>query len=399
MPINKFCLFNSVFWSSVLLVMPAAIAQEVKPSSNSENATFVNLNLSGLEVTQVRPTFRVSGPPVPSYPALTDTQPTSVSEPTTPPSTSAQPANRWHFLIQPYVYLPISVYGDATVKGFTTDIALDAGDIFSSVKNTFEFGLTGRLEAWTPNYHLGFLFGGEYMALGKNSTSTRPNPNRLLDLAINRVEARIQARVDERLGSQIADYLQGRLDGQIRQEVEARLGARLEDVIPSEFESDVQIEAWSIDLAVAYRFYNESRVTPQGVATEFDLGPFLFDVIGGVRIGGISGDLDVETNLGGEGSFSRSVTIAKPLISARFRYNLSRNLATVIAGSVAGFGIGDLGLQWEVMSGLDWMFSGNTSVGIGYRFAYLEYETGSGRDEFDVSLSNNGPYLSFTFRF
>ncbi|MFM7449012.1 MAG: hypothetical protein ACKO24_10495 [Leptolyngbyaceae cyanobacterium] len=42
------------------------------------------------------------------------------------------------------------------------------------------------------------------------------------------------------------------------------------------------------------------------------------------------------------------------------------------------------------MGGLDWMFSGNTSLGVGWCFAGISYETGSGRDAFGVNLNNNG---------
>lgn len=358
-------------------------------------------NLSSLELAQVRPAVSgVSGPPIPSYPAVSDS-PGQGETPTESPdsSESSANANKWHFLFQPYIYLPLSIYGDATVKGFSTDFAAGGSTIFSAVRNTFEFGLLGRLEGWTPNYHWGFLLDGNYIELGRQNSFTRPNPNRFLDLAINRVADRIRARVDSVLRQQIADYLRGRLDGRIQAEIEARLGAKLAQIIPSSFESDVQVQAWNVDLAGAYRFYNSSQVNPKGVATEFDLGPYLLDIMAGVRLAGVSGDLDITTNLGGEGDFSRSVTTVKPLLGTRLRYNLSPRLAAVIAGSIAGFDIGNLGLNWEILGGLDWMFSGNTSMGLGYRFAYLKYKSGSGSDAFEVSASNNGPYLTFTFRF
>ncbi|MBL1174912.1 outer membrane protein [Pantanalinema sp. GBBB05] len=358
-------------------------------------------NLPSSELAQVHPAASgVSGPPIPSYPATTgspsDREPPTES-PDTPESTTT--ANKWHFLFQPYIYLPLSIYGDATVKGFSTDFAAGASTIFSAARNTFEFGFLGRLEGWTPDYHWGFLLNGDYVELGEQNSFTRPNPNRFLDLAINRIADRIEARVDSVLRQQIADYLKGKLDGRIQAQIEARLGAKLAKIIPSSFESDVQVQAWNVDIAGAYRFYNSSQVNPKGVATEFDLGPYLIDLMAGIRLAGVSGDLDVSTNLGGEGDFSRSVTTVKPLLGTRFRYNLSPRLAAVLAGSIAGFDIGNLGLNWEIMGGLDWMFSGNTSVGLGYRFAYMKYKSGSGSDAFEVSASNNGPYLTFTFRF
>ncbi|HEY9616838.1 MAG TPA: hypothetical protein V6C64_08360 [Microcoleaceae cyanobacterium] len=385
------------FSSSNLLATLEPPSSPSLPTGASDQADFRS-ELSSLELAQVRPTAGgVSGPPIPSYPATTAGP--SSEPPTTPESEATTPTNKWHLLFQPYVYFPLSIYGDTTVKGFNADFAADASTIFSAVTNTFKFGFFGRLEGWTPDYHWGFLLDGNYLELGRKNNFTRPNPDRFLDLAINRIADRIQAKVDSVLRQQIADYLKNKLDGRIQAELEARLGAKLNKIIPSEFESDVKIQSWNVDLAGAYRIYNQSQVNPKGVATEFDLGPYLLDLAIGVRIAGVSGDLNITTNLGGEGDFSRSVTTVKPLLGTRFRYNFSPRLAAVLAGTIAGFDIGTLGLNWEVMGGLDWMFSGNTSVGLGYRFSYLKYKSGSGSDAFEVSASSNGPYMTFTFRF
>lgn len=389
---------NFTLSSPITALKPQSIVSLPTWLSDKDSTPF---NLPSSELAQVHPAAGgVSGPPIPSYPA-TAGSPSHLETPTESPDApeSTTTANKWHFLFQPYIYLPLSMYGDATVKGFSTEFATGASTIFSTVRNTFEFGFLGRLEGWTPNYHWGFLLNGDYVELGRQNSFTRPNPTRFLDLAINRIADRIEARVDSVLRQQIADYLKGKLDGRIQAQIEARLGAKLAKIIPSSFESDVQVQAWNVDLAGAYRFYNPSQVNPKGVATEFDLGPYLIDLMAGIRLAGVSSDLDVSTNLGGEGDFSRSVTTVKPLLGTRFRYNLSPRLAAVLAGSIAGFDIGNLGLNWEIMGGLDWMFSGNTSVGLGYRFAYLKYKSGSGSDAFEVSVSNNGPYLTFTFRF
>jgi hypothetical protein len=58
--------------------------------------------------------------------------------------------------------------------------------------------------------------------------------------------------------------------------------------------------------------------------------------------------------------------VVSPLLGGRLRLNVNPKLALVTTGSVAGFGISGLS-KWNVMSGIDWMFSGNTSLGLGYR--------------------------------
>lgn len=381
-------LANPELWDSIV-INPAPTSADNQPSTTAGDLAIVERTKNG--ITSSDPTISASTEKQTETP-IEAPKPTELA-------TTSQTTNNWHFLIQPYLYLPISAYGDATVRGFRADFAKDASDIFSAAKDVFEFGILGRAEAWTPNYRWGFLLNGEYLAVGNSNSFTRPNPNRFLNLALDRIEQRIQARADAVLSSQIADYLRGRLDGRVRQELEARLGARLDDIIPSEFRSELDAEAWSVDLAVAYRFFNQSQVNPKGVTSEFDLGPFVVDLIGGMRIGGVNGDLEIDTNLGGGGNYSRSITLVKPLVGARFRYNFSPYLAGVVGGTVAGFNISGLGLNWEALAGLDWKFSGNTSVGIGYRFAYLGYNTGSGSDEFDISLYSNGPYFTLTFRF
>ena len=381
-------LANLELWNSIV-INPAPTSADDQPSTTAADLAIVERTKKG--ITSSDPTISASSEKQTETPSETPNP--------TESATTSQTTNRWHFLIQPYLYLPISAYGDATVRGFRADFAKDASDIFSTAKDVFEFGILGRAEAWTPNYRWGFLLNGEYLAVGNNNSYTRPNPNRFLNLALDRIEQRIQGRVDAVLGSQIADYLRGRLDGRVRQELEARLGARLEDIIPSEFRSELDAEAWTVDLAVAYRFFNQSQVNPKGVNSEFDLGPLVVDLIGGMRIGGVNGDLEIDTNLGGGGDYSRSITLVKPLLGTRLRYNFSPYLAGVVGGTVAGFNISGLGLNWEALAGLDWKFSGNTSVGIGYRFAYLGYNSGSGNDEFDISLYSNGPYFTLTFRF
>lgn len=74
----------------------------------------------------------------------------------------------------------------------------------------------------------------------------------------------------------------------------------------------------------------------------------------------------------------------------------SRYPAIVQKGSVSGFGIGGLN-QYAIQGGVDWMFSGNTSLGLGYCASFLDYSSSS--SEVDLDVNQNGPYLNFGFRF
>jgi hypothetical protein len=318
--------------------------------------------LPGLAQNSISPTDSSKNPDKPEVPPTTEgsesTSPTESSDKpqATPAPDESQaetsPSPRWHFLFQPYVYVPVTIYGDATFGRFTRDFAVDGNQIVTALKDSFIFGFLGDLQAWTPNYHLGLIANVNYLATGSESTFTR--------------SVRCSCSTS---------------------------------FIPTELKADVNTEALSIDLAAAYRFYDKSKVNPNGTFTEFDLGTFLFDVIGGLNITSVSTDINLTTDLGGEADFDGSNTVVSPLLGGRLRVNVARRLALVTAGTVSGFGISGL-TQWGALAGLDWMFSGNTSVGLGYRFGYLNFNKNldSGRD-FGVVLNQNGPYLSFSFRF
>ncbi len=261
------------------------------------------------------------------------------------------------FLFQPSLYLPVTIYGDATFGDatfgqLTRDIAIDTDQITTAIKDDLNFAFFGDLQAWTPNYHLGLLADVNYLSASSQDTLTRSV----------------------------------RFPG-------------LADFVPSELQADVDTQVWYVNLAAAYRFYDRSKVNPEGVFTEFDLGTFVFDILGGLNIASISADLDLSTNLGGQAEFDGGTTVVSPLLGGGLRVNASPKLAWVTAGSVSGFGIGGL-TQWSVRSGLDWVFSGNTSLGLGYRFGSVSYNKDFDRDrDFGVSLNQNGPYLSLGFRF
>lgn len=256
---------------------------------------------------------------------------------------------KWHFEFKPYLYLPFSISGSSNVRSFSRNFDLSPNEIRTGLRNSLDFAFLGEVEAWTPNYNIGILANVNYLALSRTNTVTRPV----------------------------------RLPG-------------LADFIPTELKSSFNTQIWTADLAGSYRFYNRSKVNPAGVSSEFDLGPFVVDAIGGVNLTGVSAELDVSTDLGGEGSFDRGKTIVSPLLGARFRWNANTKLALLGLASVSGFGISGL-TRYGVQGGVDWRFYRNISLGLGYRFSYLDYSGDS--SDFNLRINQNGPYLNFSFRF
>ncbi|WP_035992073.1 hypothetical protein [Leptolyngbya sp. KIOST-1] len=281
------------------------------------------------------------------------------------PATPA-PAERWHFVFTPYVYVPLFVSGSANFKGtedFRNNFANSSGsgnltdpsrdfefvpsDIRAILQSRFNFAFLGALEAWTPNYTFGILGNVDYVSLTNRETLTR----------------------DVR-----------------------RPG--LANFIPSELNTALNTQLWNIDLAASYRFYDRARANPEGLHTEHDLGPFVFDVLGGLSIVSLNNQLGLSTNLGGEGQFSSNRTLISPLIGGRFRWNANPKLAVLLSGTVSGFGLSGI-TQYGFRGGVDWMFSGNTTLGAGYRFGFLNYSS----SQLDLDVNQNGPYLNVGLRF
>jgi hypothetical protein len=279
-------------------------------------------------------------------------------------STQAQ-SDQWHFLLKPYIYVPFFISGSANFKGtedfqnsFSRDFENTEGSrdfeftpsqVITTLENTLNFAFLGEIEAWTPNYTLGVLANVDYLSLTARDTF---------------------ARSVRRPG--FADF------------------------IPTELNSALNVQLWNADLAASYRFYDSANVNPEGVETEFDLGPFVFDVVGGVNLTVVNTQLGLNTNLGGNGESTTSDVIVSPLLGGRFRWNATPRLALLASGSVSGFGISGL-MKYGFLGGIDWIFSGNTSLGLGYRVSILDYNSGS--SEVDLDVDQHGPYLNFGFRF
>jgi hypothetical protein len=303
-------------------------------------------------------------------------QPTSTAQ-----ATSDQPrSEQWNFLFVPYVYVPFFITGSVNFNGtedFRNAFSRDFGasgnlddsrdfgasgnlddsrdfeftpsQIRAALKDTLNFAFFGGLEAWSPDYTLGFLTNVDYLSVSSRGT---------VDRSVRR--------------------------------------PGFAEFIPTQINTALNTQLWTVDLAASYRFYDRTKVNPEGVDTEFDLGPFVFDVLGGLNLTSVNTQLGLNTNLGGDGEFTSSNTIFSPLLGGRFRWNANPKLAVLASGSVSGFGISGL-MQYDFSGGVDWIFSGNTSLGVGYRFGFLDYTQSAG--DFDLTADQNGPYINFGFRF
>lgn len=275
-------------------------------------------------------------------------------------TSDAASSNKWHFLITPYVYIPFSISGSATFQGsdFTNqfvgnfnnpsrDFDFSPSQITAALRNSLNFVFFSGFEAWNPNYKWGVVGNFDYVSLSTDSTVNR--------------NVRIPGA-----------------------------GA----FIPAQINADLTTQLMRVDLTGSYRFYDPARVNPEGVLSEFDLGPFVFDALGGLTLTQVNARIGLSTNLGGSGQFNTSRTVVSPLIGGRVRWNANPKLAVVGTGTISGFGIGGL-MQYGIQGGVDWMFSGNTTLGAGYRFGFTDYNT----NLFDLNVDQHGPYVNIGFRF
>lgn len=174
---------------------------------------------------------------------------------------------------------------------------------------------------------------------------------------------------------------------------------QLQNQIPSEFRLDLDSQFLNVDLGLGYRFFDRVGTSPSNLASEFDIPQVAFDIMAGARLFFTWKEITGTTNLGQSATRSRQQTWAEPLVGANLRWNMSDQAAFLLNGDVSGFGIGDLSFSWRARAALDWKFSGDTSLLVGYQVSDFDYTITSGGDSLRYDIFAHGPYVGLTFRF
>lgn len=266
------------------------------------------------------------------------------------PSEDAADASVWQFSFEPFIALPLNTRINSTTQDIGIDIDLDIGEIASSF-NRLNFAFLGKFEAWYENQ--GVVFSTEYFAAG---------------------------------GGQVRNF-----------NVPPRLQGRLPGTLTADFSADLL----KADLMYAHRFSAPPENGYGPGFTEFDLPPISFDLMGGVRLYWLAQEATLTSDLGGAISQSTSTILPEPVIRGRLRWNTSDYLAIKLDGNISGFGAGDF-FTFSVagLAALEWMFSGDTSLSVGYQLNHVNFNRAN-RDDgtSNINLTSHGPYLSFLFRF
>jgi hypothetical protein len=124
-----------------------------------------------------------------------------------------------------------------------------------------------------------------------------------------------------------------------------------------------------------------------------------FEALAGVRYNNLSGELR------GPGAIIPSGVIRSgtqdwwdPIVGGNANFPLGGGFSLNVRGDVGGFGAGS-DLAWQAFPYLGWQFSQWGSLEAGYRWLYMDYESGSGLSRFKYDVLNQGPQFGIKFRF
>jgi hypothetical protein len=122
----------------------------------------------------------------------------------------------------------------------------------------------------------------------------------------------------------------------------------------------------------------------------------MIELIGGVRYNDVAVDVDFDNPL--LPTLSKSKGWFDPIVGARLWFPVSRTFDVIVRGDVGGFGVGS-DLTWQLSGHLRYAFSDSFSGLLGYRYFYIDYESGAGLNRFVYDMAIHGPTLGLSWGF
>jgi hypothetical protein len=86
---------------------------------------------------------------------------------------------------------------------------------------------------------------------------------------------------------------------------------------------------------------------------------------------------------------------ADPLIGVRWSMPFADNWNLLLRGDVGGFGVGS-DIAWQARAIVDWQPWKHASIDTGFRVMAIDYETGSGSDQYKYEGTTWGPVIGFS---
>ena len=94
-------------------------------------------------------------------------------------------------------------------------------------------------------------------------------------------------------------------------------------------------------------------------------------------------------------SVSANEEWADPLIGVRWSMPFADNWNLLLRGDVGGFGVGS-DIAWQARAIVDWQPWKHASIDTGFRVMAIDYETGSGSDQYKYEGTTWGPVIGFS---
>jgi len=144
-------------------------------------------------------------------------------------------------------------------------------------------------------------------------------------------------------------------------------------------------------------------VSYRAVETVFAGKPLFIEPMAGGRYHYFKEEIDLNVDVPGVGgpgtTLGGSNDWVEPLVGMLMGLSLTEKTTFILRGDIGGFGIGSASdLTWNVLAGFDYRFSQH-SLKLGYLIQYVDYETGSGKDNFGEDATYSGPIVGYTFQF
>ena len=152
---------------------------------------------------------------------------------------------------------------------------------------------------------------------------------------------------------------------------------------------DGQMSFTMTDLAAFYRL-GTFALGQQGSTASFDL-------LAGARIWTLDMKLSAEYMQMGD-SVHMQKSWVDPTIGARTNIRFNDRWYAELRGGVGGFGASST-FTWDTMALIGYNFWENATVLGGYRAVGLNYESGSGRNNFKANATLHGPVIGLAFTF
>jgi opacity protein-like surface antigen len=204
------------------------------------------------------------------------------------------------------------------------------------------------------------------------------------------------------------------LDGDVTvRGIDAELDASFSDILENlDFGAMVayrgETEAWYLSLDAIYMGLGASK-SKGGVSADADFDEFVLEADVGLRIdpqfeafvGARLWSLDAQLEVTGPGpgqSGQADQSWVDPLVGARYIQPIGDAWSFVLRGDVGGFGVGSE-FSWQGIARVNWQCSESLALNAGYRYVDVDYEDGSGSDEFRYDVATSGPMVGLTFGF